>query len=186
MKQSAPTRKVKEGIAFEGDTIAFRSDFPLWLRFFLLPWVPICLPFISLYLQNTQGIDWDDPPIAGLIFGIFGFVLAPLAFSAFLLGMALFGSSTRLRLDPGAGEAVLERKAPFRRRLTRYVLSEVRIFKIELEADYPAYDAATVTLRMPDGKKVRIYGFWRDEEAKYWAEQIRRITNPGNGQASPA
>ncbi|MDS1137235.1 hypothetical protein [Nitratireductor indicus] len=121
-----------------------------------------------------------------MIFGTLGFLLLPLAFSGFLLGMALFGSSTRLRLDPGAGEAVLERKAPFRRRLTRYALGDVRIFKVELEADYPAYDAAIVTLRMPDGRKVRLEGFWRDDDAKYWVEQIRRITNPGSSQASPA
>ena len=186
MNPSAPARKVKEGIAFEGDAITYRSDFPLWLRFFLLPWVPICLPFISLYVQNSKGIDWANPPVAGMIFGTLGFLLVPLAFSAFLLGMALFGSSTRLRLDPGAGEAVLERKAPFRRRLTRYALGDVRIFKVELEADYPAYDAAIVTLRMPDGRKVRLEGFWRDDDAKYWVEQIRRITNPGSSQVSPA
>ena len=41
-------------------------------------------------------------------------------------------------------------------------------------AYYPTNDAAIVTLRMPDGVKVKIGCFFRDEEAKYWVEQIRK------------
>ena len=86
----------------------------------------------------------------------------------------LFGASVDLRLDSRSREATLQRKSLFRNNITRYPLAALQIFKVELEADYPTYDGAIVTLRMPDGVKVKIGCFFRDEEAKYWVKQIRK------------
>lgn len=49
------------------------------------------------------------------------------------------------------------------------------VSKVELEADHPAYDAAIVTLKMPDGVKVRIRAFFRDDEAMAWVDHVRKL-----------
>ena len=60
-------------------------------------------------------------------------------------------------------------------RITHYPLSNLQVYKVELKSDYPVYDAAIVTLRMPDGVKVSISAFSRDEEAKYYIQRVRKL-----------
>jgi hypothetical protein len=134
----------------------YERKFPFWIRLFLLPWSLLCIPFILFYLGLVQSTDWANTPILGAIFATFGFMILPLGFSAMILWYALFGDAVDLKLNAQSGEITLQRKSPFRNRLTRYPLASLQIYKVELESDYPVYDAAIVTLRMPDGIKVRI------------------------------
>jgi len=166
--------KAGELIVSNEGGIKYESRLPLWLRIFLFSWAFLCIPFVLFYLDSARSVDWADLPVFEVIFATFGFLIFPLCFSGLILWFVLFGASVDLRLDSRSREATLQRKSLFRNNITRYPLAALQIFKVELEADYPTYDAAIVTLRMPDGVKVKIGGFFRDEEAKYWVEQIRK------------
>lgn len=173
MANRSPMRKIEETITRDDGGISYERRFPLWLRIFLLPWALLCIPFILLYLDNAQSVDWAGPPLAGAVLATIGLVILPLGLSGLLLGYALLGTGIELRLDSRSGEAILRRKSPLRTRVTRYPLAAVRIVKVELEADHPANDAAIIRLKMPDGVKVKLGGFFRDEDARHWAEDIR-------------
>ena len=166
--------KAGELIVSNEGGIKYESRLPLWLRIFLFPWAFLCIPFVLFYLDSARSVDWADLPVFEVIFATFGFLIFPLCFSGLILWFVLFGASVDLRLDSRSREATLQRKSLFRNNITRYPLAALQIFKVELEADYPTYDAAIVTLRMPDGVKVKIGCFFRDEEAKYWVEKIRK------------
>ena len=166
--------KAGELIVSNEGGIKYESRLPLWLRIFSFPWAFLCIPFILLYLDSARSVNWADPPVFEVIFSTFGFLIFPLCFSGLILWFALLGASVELRLDSRSREATLQRKSLLRNNNTRYPLAALQIFKVELEADYPTYDGAIVTLRMPDGVKVKIGCFFRDEEAKYWVEQIRK------------
>lgn len=166
--------KAGELIVSNEGGIKYESRLPLWLRIFLFPWAFLCIPFVLFYLDSARSVDWADLPVFEVIFATFGFLIFPLCFSGLILWFVLFGASVDLRLDSRSREATLQRKSLFRNNITRYPLAALQIFKVELEADYPTYDAAIVTLRMPDGVKVKIGCFFRDEDAKYWVKQIRK------------
>lgn len=168
------SRKAEETITSDENGICYERQFPLWLRIFLMPWALLCLPFLFLYWDSAQSVDWANPPIAGAVFATICFVILPLGFSGLILGLALFGVAVDLRLDARSGETALRRKSPLRNRVTRYPLAALQIAKVELQADHPAYDAAIVTLKMPDGVKVKMGCFFRDEDAKFWVAQIRK------------
>lgn len=180
-------RKSEETITRDNDGISYERRFPLWLRIFLLPWVLLCIPFILFYLDSAQSVDWADPPVAGAVLATVGLVILPLGLSGLLLGYALLGAGIELRLDSRSAEAILRRQSPLRTRVTRYPLAAVRIAKVELKADHPANDAAIITLKMPDGVTVHLGGFFRDEDARYWAEDIRtRLTAAPKDIVPPA
>lgn len=168
-------QKSGEFIVSNENGMRYERKFPLWIRLILLPWSLFCIPFILFYLGLVQSTDWANTPILGAIFATFGFMILPLGFSAMILWYALFGDAVDLKLNAQSGEITLQRKSPFRNRLTRYPLASLQIYKVELESDYPVYDAAIVTLRMPDGIKVRIGAFFRDEEAISWVQEVRKL-----------
>ncbi|QSX31991.1 hypothetical protein JYB87_09305 [Shewanella avicenniae] len=165
--------KAGELIMSDEGCIKYDRHFPLWLRIFLFPWAFLCIPFVFLYVDSASSVNWVEPPVFKVIFATFGFLILPICFSGLILWFVLFGASVSLTLDSKSRVATLQRKSLFRNKIARYPLADLKIFKVELEADYPTYDAAIVTLRMPDGLKVTIGCFFRDEEAKFWVEQIR-------------
>lgn len=175
MEISNLLRKSEETIISDERGTWYERKFPFWIRIFLLPWSLFCIPFIHLYLESARSIDWANHSIFGAIFATFGFFIVPLGFSGMILWFALFGDAVDLKLDARSGEAILQRRSPFRNRLARYPLSTLQISKVELEADHPAYDAAIVTLKMPDGVKVRIRAFFRDDEAMAWIDHVRKL-----------
>lgn len=180
-------RKSEETITRDNDGISYERRFPLWLRIFLLPWVLPCIPFILFYLDSAQSVDWAGPPVAGAVLATVGLVILPLGLSGLLLGYALLGAGIELRLDSRSAEAILRRQSPLRTRVTRYPLAAVRIAKVELKAYHPANDAAIITLKMPDGVTVKLGGFFRDEDARHWAEDIRtRLTAAPKDIVPPA
>jgi hypothetical protein len=168
-------QKSEESIASDDHRLRYERKFPLWIRLFLLPWSLFCIPFIHFYVGNARLIDWADPPIFGGIVATFGFLILPLGFSGMILWFALFGDAVDLTLDARSGKVTLQRRSLFRNRSTRYSLAGLQIYKVELEADHPVYDAAIVTLRMPDGAKVRIGAFFRDEEAVALVDKIGKF-----------
>lgn len=165
-------QKSEESVVSDEDGLRYERRFPFWIRLFLLPWSLFCIPFIHFYVGNARLIDWADPPIFGGIVATFGFLILPLGFSGMILWFALFGDAVDLTLDAKSGKVTLQRRSPWRNRLTRYSLAGLQIYKVELEADHPVYDAAIVTLRMPDGVKIRIGAFFRDEEAVSLVDRI--------------
>lgn len=167
--------KAEETLASDAHGTRYLREFPFWIRLFLMPWSLLCIPFIHLYLDSARSIDWANPPIFGAIFATFGFLIAPLGFSGMILWFALFGDAVDLKLDARSGEVILRRKSPFRNELTRYPLSSLTLHKVELEADNNAYDSAIVTLKLPDGIKIRVRTFSRDEEAVSWAHHVRKL-----------
>lgn len=170
-----PILKADQHISGDANGIRFEDRFPGWLRLVLLPWTPLCLPLIALYWQNARATDWANPPIMGILVSTTVFVILPLGFSALLLGVALLGRSTELSLDARAGEAVLVRKSLLQKRVMHFPLAQVEIVKIELQAYHPANETALVVLRMPNGAKVGMTCFFRDEDAQFWAAKIDRI-----------
>ena len=168
-------QRSEEFIIFEEDVVRYVREFPFWIRLFLLPWSLFCIPFVLYYLGLAQSTDWTNTPIFGVIFATFGFLILPLVFSTVILWFAILGDSIDLTLNSISREIILQRKSPFRSRLTHYPLSNLQVYNVELESDYPVYDAAIVTLRMPDGVKVSISAFSRDEEAKYYIQRVRKL-----------
>lgn len=175
MKDPNFLSKSEETIISDEYGTRYERRFPFWIRLFLLPWALFCIPFVHFYLDSARSIDWVNPPLFGAIFATLGFLIAPLGFSGMIFWFALFGDAVDLKLDARSGEIILQRRSPFRNRLTRYPLSSLQISKVELEADHPAYDTAIVTLKMPDGVKLQVRAFFRDEEAISWARHVRKL-----------
>ncbi|WP_226549906.1 hypothetical protein [Celeribacter naphthalenivorans] len=162
-------------IAFDGDAIVYCSRFPFWLRPLAALGAIPAIWGVLYYIGALRQTDWSDPPWGDILLGTLLFLMLPLLVGGIFIGAALFGHSVDLRLDPVAGEAVLRRKRPFRNRVWRYPLGDVVIAKVELTADHPAYDTPVVVLRMPDGRRVRMGSFFRDQDAKTWVAQMRQL-----------
>lgn len=175
--------KRTDGIATDGEAIVYHNRLPVWLRlgvavFGLLP----ALPFLAYFMRGWQQVDWaNPPPVASMLASVIGFFVIPLLFATVALAFALLGRALQLRLDPRTGEAVLRRKGLFGMRVTRYPLRAVEIADIRLQAEYPAYEAPHVVLRMPDGRQVDMGCFVWDERAKDWCDRIRRLLSPPAG-----
>lgn len=169
--------KAEETIVSDENGIRYIRRYPFWIRLFLFPWFLLCVPFIHLYLEHVRLVDWASPPVFETIFATLGFLVVPLSFSGMVLWFALFGDAVDLALNARTCEVILLRRSPFRNRLTCYPLSNLQIYKIALEAN-TAYDSAIVTMRMPDGVKVKIRSFYRDEEALSLVQHVEKlITN---------
>lgn len=177
MKHFRLKRKKTNDITLDGKAIAFCNQQPGWLRLLVAVWFSfISGVFITVFIIQWRQIDWTNRPYwYELLLGTFFFFIFPLLMWIGAICYALFAKSIDLRLDPGSGQAILNRKNLFGMQLTRYPLSKVEIASIKLQAENPAYDESKFVLRMPDGTKIEMNCFEDDEEAKAWIMRIRRV-----------
>ena len=177
MKRFRSSRKKANGMALDGQAIAFHSHVSGWLRWLIAGWFGLISGvFVTVFIVQWQQIDWTNRPhFHELLLAILFFLIFPLSIGMLALYYALFAKSIELRLDPGTGEAVLKRKGLTGEQTTHYPLGAVEIATIRLKAENPAYDEPEVALQMPDGLKVELSCFADDGQAKAWIARIRRV-----------